>query len=280
MDNKIEAAEMLEVEVDEAIDKANGAIEKTEVAIANTKASIDKIYDELSAPSRKISTEKITAFSSSNAFEQAQRMAQLLAKSQLVPKEYQGNIANAVIALEIAQRVNASPLAVMQNLYIVHGKPGWSAQFIIASLNSCGKFSPLRFDLDMASENWSCIAYAIEKDTGEILRGPMVDLHMAKSEGWSTKNGSKWKTMPELMLRYRSASFFGKLYAPEILMGMQTAEELHDIIDGEVVNAPNVSDLNAQIAGNLRPKNTGEFIGDHNIDKYGKESPGFTVTKD
>jgi len=179
---------------------------------------------------------RMNAFSSFAAFEEAQRMAKLLSLSQLVPKEYQNNLPNSVIALEISQRIGASPMAVMQNLYIVHGKPGWSAQFIIATINSCGKFSPLRYRLEGEGDNRSCVAYAIEKETGEILEGPAVTITMSKAEGWFQKNGSKWQTMPELMLRYRSASFFGKLYTPEILMGMQTAEELHDIIDGELAS--------------------------------------------
>ena len=179
---------------------------------------------------------RMNAFSSFAAFEQAQRMAKLLSLSQLVPKEYQNNLPNSVIALEISQRIGASPMAVMQNLYIVHGKPGWSAQFIIATINGCGKFSPLRYRLEGEGDNRSCVAYAIEKETGEILEGPAVTIKMSKAEGWFQKNGSKWQTMPELMLRYRSASFFGKLYTPEILMGMQTAEELHDIIDGELTS--------------------------------------------
>jgi hypothetical protein len=52
---------------------------------------------------------------------------------------------------------------------------------------------------------------------------------MANAEGWVSKAGSKWKTMPELMMRYRAAAFFGRLYAPEITMGMHSVEEVVDI---------------------------------------------------
>jgi hypothetical protein len=145
-----------------------------------------------------------------------------------VPDAFKGNIGNCVIALEMAHRMGANPMAVMQNLYIVHGRPGWSAQFIIACLNQCQKFSPLRFRMSGEGENYQCIAWAKELESGEILEGPPVSMLMAKKENWSTKNGSKWQTMPELMLRYRAATFFGRLYAPDLLMGMQTAEELGD----------------------------------------------------
>jgi hypothetical protein len=59
---------------------------------------------------------------------------------------------------------------------------------------------------------------------------------MAKAEGWYAKNGSKWQTMPEQMLRYRAASFFVRAYAPELSLGLATREEIEDSIDGEVVS--------------------------------------------
>jgi len=160
-----------------------------------------------------------------NAFDLIQRKAKALASSNLVPKEYQNNIANCMIAMEVADRTNSSPLAVTQNLNIIHGKPAWSSSFIIAALNSCGRFSPIRFKM----EGDTCTALATDRESGETLEGPPVSLTMAKEEGWSTKSGSKWKTMPELMLRYRAAAFFGRLYAPDILMGMHADDEVQDI---------------------------------------------------
>ena len=170
-------------------------------------------------------------FTNLEAFEAGQRVCKMLSSSSLVPTIYQGNVANTFIALEMATRTGSSPLAVMQNLYIVHGRPGWSAQFVIAALNSCGKFSPLRFEMTGEGDKRTCKAWAVEHGTGERLEGPPVSVEMAKAEGWYGKNGSKWQTMPELMLRYRAATFFGRLYAPDILMGMRTSEELQDSVD-------------------------------------------------
>jgi len=172
---------------------------------------------------------QIQAFSSMTGFEMAQRMAKALAESDLVPQVYKGKLANCLVALEISQRCQASVLMVMQNLHVIQGKPSWSSQYIIAAINSCGKFSPLRFKMDEKKEK--CVAYAIEIQTGEILHGPEVTMTMAKAEGWSTKSGSKWITMPDLMMRYRAAAFFGRLYAPEVLMGLQSREEVEDVIE-------------------------------------------------
>lgn len=171
---------------------------------------------------------QINAFANLDGFELAQRMAKMLAASQLVPTAFQGNIPNCMIALEMASRLGASPLSVAQNLYVVHGNPSWSAQYVIAAVNSSGKFQPLRFKLAGEGDDRSCIAWTRDS-TGEVLEGPAVSIAMAKAEGWHGKKGSKWQTMPELMLRYRSATFFGRLYAPELMMGMKTVDEIHDL---------------------------------------------------
>jgi hypothetical protein len=175
--------------------------------------------------------QNLTAFSGTAGFEAAQRMAKALVSSDLVPEQYRGpeKIGNALIALEMSQRIGASPLAVMQNLHIIHGRPSWSSSFIIAALNACGRFSLLRFAVEGTGDDARCYAYALDKSTGDTLEGPPVSIAMAKAEGWYGKNGSKWKSMPELMLRYRAAAFFGRLYAPDVLSGMHSADEVEDI---------------------------------------------------
>ena len=174
---------------------------------------------------------QMSVFGSKSNFETAQRMAQALCSSNIVPTSYQGpqNLANCIIALDIANRLGSNPLMIMQNLYVVHGNPSFSSKFLIACLNNCGKFSPIRYEFKgkVGTDEWSCRASAVDKQ-GEILCGAWVSIKMAKDEGWYGKNGSKWKTMPELMLQYRAAAFFQRVYAPEISMGLISREEYDD----------------------------------------------------
>ena len=160
------------------------------------------------------------------------RKATAYSQSTLVPKDYQGKekIANCLIAIEMAGRIGASELMVMQHLNIIYGRPSWSSTFLIASINSCGRFNALRFKFtgQINTDTWGCIAHTVEKSTGEVLQGAEVTIGIAKKEGWYDKNGSKWKTMPELMLQYRSAALFSRVYCPEITMGMQSHEEVED----------------------------------------------------
>lgn len=172
----------------------------------------------------------------SAAFEMLQRQAKMFAASSLVPKDFQGNIANCAIGIDIAKRLGASPFMVLQNIDIIHGRPSFRATFLIAMVNAAGRFEPLRFKMDgtEGKSDRSCIAWTKSKADGATLEGPKITLEMAKAEGWSTKNGSKWLTMPELMLRYRAAAFFARLYAPDITLGMMTAEEISDVVERDV----------------------------------------------
>lgn len=203
---------------------------------------------DLLKPAAKANTS--VGFFDLESFELTQRMAASFASSSIVPLQFQKRnksgkasdtenmeaISNCCIAINMAARLNADPLMVMQNLYIVHGKPSWSSQWIIATINQCGRFSTLKYRMVDKGEttikgvqNLACVAYAVSLDTGETVESPEVSIQMAIAESWYGKNGSKWKTMPELMLRYRAASFFGKLYAPELLMGFQSTEEAEEM---------------------------------------------------
>ncbi|WP_312086989.1 recombinase RecT [Acinetobacter variabilis] len=234
------------------------------------------------------------------AFELSQRVAKMLSSSTLVPEQYRSvikvkagkdqsgqwmyrdeenpnGLSNCIIALNMANRMGADPLMIMQNLYLIEGRPSWSSQFIMASINSCGRFSALRFDLEDLGEkeveyqetswaggrkqtvtkkikiqNFACTAWAIERETGERLNSSKITIEMAVKEGWYQKNGSKWQTMPEQMLRYRAASFFGRVYAPELLMGLKSAEEEQDQIidvtpDQELVVKADTAQLKREI---------------------------------
>ncbi len=189
----------------------------------------------------------------------AMQTAELYSKSDIVPKAFQGNAGNCFIALELAARLDASAFMVMQNMDVIHGKPGFSAKFLIGCFNSCGRFSPIGYRLKVTGEEktvslevekWegsqgsrrkttvkipytytptSCVAYATDLRSGAEVEGPPVSYDMALEEGWVAKDGSKWLTgMRELMLRYRAAAFMVRVTAPEISLGLPTSEEIHD----------------------------------------------------
>ncbi len=218
-------------------------------------------------------------------FEAMQRMAKMYTMSTIVPEAYRGesNIGNCVIAIDMAMRMEANPLMIMQNLYVVKGNPSWSSKFLIATINMSGKYTSLRYrkrnlgkvgivkyndtewdktkgrnttvtkEFDGTDvDNIECVAYATEIATGEILESDPITIEMAIKEGWYTKSGSKWVTMPNLMLTYRSAAFWQRTYCPEISMGFMTKEEADDIQDAEyeeITPSDKLQKLSEQAAG-------------------------------
>lgn len=203
-------------------------------------------------------------------FDTMQRVCKLFASSELVPDMYKVSdknpiekaMANCMIAIEIAQRIGASPLMVMQNMVPIYGKPSWSSKFLVATVNTCGRFNPLQYRftekgmlgmVDYTDYVWDnasrskravtkqfdgkkvmdieCIAYTTAKGSDKMLESSPVSIRLAIQDGWYTKNGSKWQTMTKQMLMYRAASFWTSAYAPELSMGMKTIEENQDIQD-------------------------------------------------
>ena len=167
-------------------------------------------------------------YSSSDTFQLAYQMAKGLSQSTLVPQQFQNNPANCLIALEQANRLNISPLVCMQNLYVVSGKPSFSSSFIIGLINASGKYDmELQFDEEEKDgKPYACTCWT-EKD-GRKVTGIKITMDMAEKEGWSKKNGSKWITIPQVMLRYRAASFFARMNCPELSIGLYSKEELDD----------------------------------------------------
>ena len=168
-------------------------------------------------------------YKNTDSFEFAQRQAKSLCESNLVPISYRGQkgLPNCLVALEMSKRMNLSPLTVMQNLNIIHGTPTWSAQFITSQILGCGRFENFDYLIKGEGETLEVQCSAKRIADNKIVKGTPVSMKMARLEGW-TKN-PKYTSMPELMLRNRAATFFGRQYIPDLLLGVQTSEEVVDI---------------------------------------------------
>ena len=194
---------------------------KEEVATAEEKPDVAK--------RNMIANLEEGIYSSSDTFVLASQMAKGLAQSTIVPMQFQKSVSNCLIAIELANRFHTSPLMIMQNTYIIQGKPSFSSSFLIAMVNASGKYDQeLAFDekKDKEGKPYSCVCWTT-KD-GRRVEGMEVNMDMAKKEGWLTKNGSKWQTLQGLMLRYRAAAFFVRLNCPELALGFYTKEEYED----------------------------------------------------
>ena len=221
-------------------------------------------------------------------------MAQMYSKSTMVPKEYQANMANCAIAINIARRLNADSFAIMQSMDVIHGRPSWRATFLIAMVNACGRFTPLQFTLeetgkertvDLKVDYWhnkqklsktvpwtytptTCTAHATLKATGERVDGPPVSFDMALAEGWVARDGSKWLTpLRDVMIRYRAAAFFSRIYAPEVTLGIPTSDEVHEEMRDVTPRRP------ATVAADTEPVTVNPFATARGVQSAPEEKP-------
>lgn len=162
---------------------------------------------------------------------QLMEMANTISKSTIVPPTYQNRPENCLIALDMATRMGVSPMMVMQNLYVVQGKPSWSGTAVASMLRNCGQFRDVEVNYvgQENSDNWGCYISAKNAKNGKLIKGGTVTIGVAKAEGWYNKAGSKWKTMPAQMLAYRAYAWFGRVHAPELMMGLQSSDEVEDV---------------------------------------------------
>lgn len=176
-------------------------------------------------------------------FELMQRKAKLLATSTLIPEAYRGNIGNTYIACSMAARLNIDEFQFMSKCSPVNGRPCIEATLAIAAVNLHGPYvKPIEWKHEgRNTEAWSCVAYGTRAD-GTIDYGPVVSVAMAKAKGWYAKNDN-WKTLTELMLQYRSASWLVRMKCPEVLCGLPFRDELIDEF-GQKVMPKNRSTLN------------------------------------
>lgn len=214
------AEKQMELELADNVEAVDGKPEKTELAtVVTTGTAIGN------------------PFGSKESFNNLFTMAQAFAKSDLVPQAYQGKVSNIMLAIDIANRIGINPLFVMQQTSVVRGKISWSGQACSMLVNAYPKFKNVKLNYvgERGKDSWGAYVSAINKETGEEIKGTIVDMKMVKAEGWD--NNVKWRSMTEQMLGYRAYTFFARLHCADALNGFYVENEVEDAF-GEPKEAP------------------------------------------
>lgn len=186
-------------------------------------------------------------FTSAEKFQELFDIGKMFASSNLVPANYQNRPVDCALAVDMANRNGLNPIMVMQNLYVVKGKPSWSGQSCTAMIKASKEFKNVRhiYTGEENTDTWGCYLQATSTVDGTTVKGPKVTIAMAKAEGWYSKKDkygnetSKWQSMPELMLAYRASAFFARVNIPNALMGYSVEGEVTDI-EKTVEQAPDI----------------------------------------
>ena len=215
----------------EEIRNENEIEEQTEECKELTNQSENSAFKNTLAP---------TMWNDVKLMQNAWKMAKVLSETSIVPQAYKQNAGNCLIAIDIANRAGLSPIMVMQNSQVVQGNFTWKGSACKGLIDNCGRFKQSKYVMigEEGTDEWGCFMTAYDKDLDEVVKGATVTIKMAKDEGWYSKSGSKWRTFPELMLQYRSATFFARAYCPQALMGFYTNDEMIDIGKGDIDEKP------------------------------------------
>lgn len=170
-----------------------------------------------------------------DVMEKAYKFSQIMAKSDIIPTHYRNKPENVFVAIQTAYRMDLDPMLVMQNTFVISGKLGMNSTFAISLANSSGLFDGgIRYKIVGEGGTLQVTAYAALKSNGEEI-SYTISMKEAIAENW-TKN-PKYKTLPELMLRYRAATLLIRTHVPEVINGMHMVDELQDVQASQGVKA-------------------------------------------
>ena len=165
----------------------------------------------------------------------------MFAEASIVPDHYRGRKGDIFIAVQTAHRMNLDPMSVMQGTYVIHGKLGMNSAFAISLANTSGLLkSGISYKVEGEGDVLKVTAKAILKASGAEI-SYTIGMKEAKAEGWVEKKGSKYKTMPELMLRYRAATLLIRTHIPQVINGMHMVDEIEDVRASKSVQVVNAS---------------------------------------
>ena len=199
---------------------------------------------ELTVVEPKVVPQVASMWNNTKMFNMSYKMAGFLAQSDLIPPAYQNKIGKCLIALDISSRLGLSPMAVMQNSQVVRGKFSWTGIACKAMIDGCGRFRKPTVYREVGERGTDSWGFYLEGEDkyGNIIKGVTVNVAMSKAEVWYNQN-PKWKSMTELMLKYRASAFFMRTECSALAMGFLTSEENEDIAYADKTSGATLSEM-------------------------------------
>tara|TARA_R110000824_G_scaffold325101_2_gene512031 strand:- start:487 stop:1176 length:690 start_codon:yes stop_codon:yes gene_type:complete len=172
------------------------------------------------------------------------RLADMLAKSKLIPKDFQGKPADALVAIQWGAEVGLAPLQAMQNIAVINGRPCIWGDAMLALSQHHPQYEYHREYIE------DDVAYCIVKRTGSPEHTASFSVEDAKTANLWGRN--TWKSYPKRMLQMRARGFALRDQFADALKGLSMREEVEDyhpkltspdVIEGEASCVDNLADM-------------------------------------
>ncbi|MDU4692648.1 MAG: hypothetical protein E6Y12_03015 [Dermabacter sp.] len=161
------------------------------------------------------------------ALETQMRFAEMICSPKgqsILPKAYQGNPANALVAINLGSAMGLAPAESLYRIDVIGGTPSASAELVASNVRKAGH--KLRVHVDEA--NMSVTAQIIRADDPDYTYEVKRDMKWAQEMGLAGKDN--YKKQPLTMLQWRAITAVARLAASEALYGVgYTADELQEV---------------------------------------------------
>ncbi len=180
---------------------------------------------------------------------EAMEFAGMMSKSSIVPKDYQNNPGNILVAIQWGMEIGLQPLQSMQSIAVINGRPSIWGDAMLALVRSSGLLEAINEEVT----DLKAVCTIKRRGEQEVVRE--FSIQDAKQAGLSGKQGP-WAQYPKRMLQMRARAFALRDVFPDVLRGVHVAEEAQDMSErdmgaadvvGEVPPASRTSALKAKL---------------------------------
>lgn len=154
--------------------------------------------------------------------DEAMQFAGMMSKSNIVPKDYQGNPGNVLVAVQWGMELGLQPLQAMQNIAVINGRPSIWGDAMLAIVRGSGLLESIKEDISETG------AVCTIKRRGEDAVSREFTIEDAKRAGLYGKQGP-WQQHPKRMMQMRARAFALRDVFPDVLRGVNIAEEARDM---------------------------------------------------
>ena len=163
---------------------------------------------------------------------EALEMAGVLCKSSLIPKDFQGNAGNVLVAIQWGMELGLAPMQALQSIAVINGRPSLWGDAVIAL---CKAHPVCEWVREYEEDGVAVCVTQRRGDPEPVERRFSMD--DAKRAGLLGKAGP-WTQYPRRMMQMRARSWCLRDAYPDLLRGMAVAEEQQDRVIVNEVPAP------------------------------------------
>lgn len=171
------------------------------------------------------SPEQAFSFTPKN-MDEALKFAEMISKSELVPKDFFNKPGNVLVAVQMGLEVGLKPMQALQNIAVINGRPSMWGDAVLALVKSSRLCEYVIEEFDETLMVATCRTKRLGEPNENLRKFSKAD---AEKAGLWGKSPSPWQTYPKRMLQMRARSWALRDTYPDVLKGLQVREEMEDV---------------------------------------------------